>query len=43
MKLCKKNILSIEEAQVIKEGSTLRWEVIQVDDFSEDEYVNRST
>lgn len=36
-----KSIISSREAQVIKESAILRWEVIQVDDFSKDEYINR--
>ncbi len=33
-----KNIISHEEAEMIKESADLRWDAIQVDDFSEDEY-----
>ena len=37
-----KNIISAEEAQAIKESAVLRWNAIQVDDFSEEEYIDRS-
>lgn len=39
----KKSVLTPEEAELLKKTELLRWDVIHVDDFTEEEYLSRSS